>query len=78
MKIESIQQCKDLFPAQLRKKVAMQDAYLNLSPEDLIACLGDADPKAEGFWRRVHGREQSATKSVTSMRSRLVVVSMTN
>lgn len=78
MKIESIQQCEDSFPAQLRKKVAMQDAYLNLRPKDLIACLGMRMPKAGGFWRRAHGREQSATKSVTSMRSRLVVVSMTS
>lgn len=54
----------------------MQDAYLNLRPEDLIACLEDADAESRRIWRRAHGREQSATKSVTSMRSRLVVVSM--
>ena len=64
MKIESIQQCEDSFPAQLRKKVAMQDAYLNLRPEDLIACLGDADAESRRIletcaWKGTIGYEIS-------------------
>ena len=61
---ESIQQCEDSFPAQLRKKVAMQDAYLNLRPEDLIACLGDADAESRRIletcaWKGTIGYEIS-------------------
>ena len=64
MKIESIQQCEDSFPAQLRKKVAMQDAYLNLRPKDLIACLGDADAESRRIletcaWKGTIGYEIS-------------------
>lgn len=64
MEIESIQHCEDSFPAQLRKKVAMQDAYLNLRPEDLIACLEDADAESRRIletcaWKGTIGYEIS-------------------
>lgn len=64
MEIESIQHCEDSFPAQLRKKVAMQDAYLNLRPEDLIVCLGDADAESRRIletcaWKGTIGYEIS-------------------
>ena len=55
---------EDSFPAQLRKKVAMQDAYLNLRPKDLIACLGDADAESRRIletcaWKGTIGYEIS-------------------
>lgn len=61
---ESIQQCEDSFQAQLRKKVAMQDAYLNLRPKDLIAGLGDADAESRRIletcaWKGTIGYEIS-------------------
>ena len=57
MEIESIQHCEDSFPAQLRKKVAMQDAYL-------IVCLGDADAESQRIletcaWKGTIGYEIS-------------------